>query len=409
MSPEIESWLDQHNTVYARWLLKRLSANDTQLTGGHQAGFYIPREVLFRMLPDLECPELLNPKIKLDLYLDSHGSRVQPVATWYNNKLHGGTRNETRITSLGGSASPLLDVRNTGSLIIAAFIPSGSSIREVRLWVCREADEERHVEDRWGPVDPGHIVSFGADQLFPTVGDLQGSHSNVGEIPPHWFEEFPSPQAIFDRTLELASRRDGGIVDSRLVDRRKLEYNLFTKVEEAVELPLLMDLVKNQCSMEQFLNKAKSIVNRRKSRSGLSLERHVKYILNEEGLSEGHDFEYQPTVDHNARPDFIFPSTEAYMDESYPADSLRMLAVKTTCKDRWRQVLKEASRISNKHLLTFQEGVSLDQFQEMKEAGVQLVVPRPLHRYYPEFDCELLSLEDFIRDVQGLTRIGVQS
>ena len=405
MPPEIEAWLDQYNTAHVRWLLKRLSANDTQLTGGHQAGFYIPRDVLFRVLPDLERQELLNPKIRLDLHLDSHGSRVQPVATWYNNKLHGGTRNETRITSLGGSASPLLDVRNTGSLIVVAFVPSDSPIHEVRLWVCRNADEEWHVEDRWGPVDPGQIVSFGAGQLLPTISELRGSHSLVDDIPSTWLEEFPSPQAIFDRTLELASRRDRDVVDSRLIDRRKLEYNLFARVEEAVELPLLMDLVRNRGSMEQFLNKAKSIVNRRKSRSGLSLEWHMKHILNEEGLSEGHDFEYQPVVDYNARPDFIFPSTAAYMDESYPADSLRMLAVKTTCKDRWRQVLKEADRIPNKHLLTFQEGVSHDQFQEMREAGVQLVVPKPLHRYYPKFDRELLSLEDFIRDVQDLIRI----
>ena len=77
----IESWLDQHSSVHVRWLLKRLSANDTQLTGGHQAGFYIPRDVLFRVLPDLERQELLNPKVTLDLRLDSHGSRLRPVAT----------------------------------------------------------------------------------------------------------------------------------------------------------------------------------------------------------------------------------------------------------------------------------------------------------------------------------------
>lgn len=179
MSPEIESWLDQHDTVHARWLLKRLSANDTQLTGGHQAGFYIPREVLFRVLPDLERPELLNPKIKLDLYLDSHGSRVQPVATWYNNKLHGGTRNETRITSLGGSASPLLDVRNTGSLIIMAFVPGDNPIHEVHLWVCKDADEERCVEDRWGPVDPGQIVSFGTGQRVAKKNASTSSHDTT--------------------------------------------------------------------------------------------------------------------------------------------------------------------------------------------------------------------------------------
>ncbi len=45
-----------------------------------------------------------------------------------------------------------------------------------------------------------------------------------------------------------------------------------------------------------------------------------------------------------------------------------MLAVKTTCKDRWRQILNEAQRIKPKHLLTLQEGVSHRQFDEMQES-----------------------------------------
>lgn len=57
-----------------------------------------------------------------------------------------------------------------------------------------------------------------------------------------------------------------------------------------------------------------------------------------------------------------------------------MLAVKTTCKDRWRQVLNEADKINNIHLFTLQEGVSLTQFREMQSAGVKLVVPLPLHK-----------------------------
>jgi hypothetical protein len=56
-----------------------------------------------------------------------------------------------------------------------------------------------------------------------------------------------------------------------------------------------------------------------------------------------------------------------------------MLAAKTTCKDRWRQILNEADRIPAKHLLTLQEGVSEGQFREMNDAGVRLVVPRALH------------------------------
>ncbi len=78
-----------------------------------------------------------------------------------------------------------------------------------------------------------------------------------------------------------------------------------------------------------------------------------------------------------------------------------MLAAKTTCKDRWRQILNEADRIQVKHLLTLQEGVSENQFKEMTEAGVKLVVPRALHDSYPkDIRQNLLSLKEFINNVR---------
>ena len=82
-----------------------------------------------------------------------------------------------------------------------------------------------------------------------------------------------------------------------------------------------------------------------------------------------------------------------------------MLAVKTTCKDRWRQILTEADRIGTKHLLTLQEGVSERQFQEMVGAGVQLVVPEPLKTSFPASVQEhLQTVESFIADIRLLDR-----
>ena len=84
-----------------------------------------------------------------------------------------------------------------------------------------------------------------------------------------------------------------------------------------------------------------------------------------------------------------------------------MLAVKTTCKDRWRQILAEADRIGTKHLLTLQEGISERQFQEMVDAGVQLVVPEPLKEKFPSSVREhLQTVESFIADVRLLNVAG---
>ena len=80
-----------------------------------------------------------------------------------------------------------------------------------------------------------------------------------------------------------------------------------------------------------------------------------------------------------------------------------MLAVKTTARDRWRQVVTEADRIKAKHLLTVQRGVSENQFKEMVDTGVKLVVPAPLvHEYPSSIQPHLQTLESFIADVRLL-------
>ena len=59
-----------------------------------------------------------------------------------------------------------------------------------------------------------------------------------------------------------------------------------------------------------------------------------------------------------------------------------MLGVKTTAKDRWRQVLTEADRIKNKHLITLQPAISKNQTDEMKSQGLKLIVPAAIISSY---------------------------
>jgi len=55
-----------------------------------------------------------------------------------------------------------------------------------------------------------------------------------------------------------------------------------------------------------------------------------------------------------------------------------MLAVKSTCRDGWRQVLAEADRIDNKHLLTLEIGISTNQTIEMQDKNLQLLPPETI-------------------------------
>ena len=77
-----------------------------------------------------------------------------------------------------------------------------------------------------------------------------------------------------------------------------------------------------------------------------------------------------------------------------------MLGVKTSLKDRWRQILAEAKRITKKHLITLQPGISENQTAEMHEQGLQLVVPTPiLPTYTAKQQQHIIGLGDFIEQL----------
>ena len=87
--------------------------------------------------------------------------------------------------------------------------------------------------------------------------------------------------------------------------------------------------------------------NRRKSRAGFALGHHVEALLELHGIAH----KREATTEKRNGPDFLFPDEARYHDPSWPAERLLMLGVKTSCKDRWRQVLNEADRIPTKLVL----------------------------------------------------------
>lgn len=403
---DLSDWLDEQSRKETLWFAKRLSANDTLANGTHQAGPYIPKNTLFAIFPGLNRPEENNPEVRFIMKVDSHGDHREIRAVWYNNKLSGRTRDEARLTNFGGRSSPFLHPDNTGSLVLMVFqAVTDSSVPVCHAWVCKNAFEEDLIEDLLGPVEPGKgflwspEVPVGRDLVVPPQEVRSRCWLVDHEIPLEWFRRFPSGAEIIRKTLEFRPLRNE-VSDKRLLKRRECEYEIFQSVEEAVELPVIL---KGFSSVNEFVDRAQSILQRRKSRSGRSLELHLREIFLEDGLSEGRNFSSQSESEPGKRPDFIFPSEAAYKEPSFPSEKLRMLAAKTTCKDRWRQILNEADRIRTKHLLTLQEGVSENQFREMSESGVRLVVPEDLHHAYPgSVRPLLLSLESFIGNIRIL-------
>ena len=74
-----------------------------------------------------------------------------------------------------------------------------------------------------------------------------------------------------------------------------------------------------------------------------------------------------------------------------------MLAAKTTCKDRWRQVLSEADRINSKHLITIEPAISTQQTTQMKKENLKLVIPESIQSTYDNDQIpDLMNFSNFI-------------
>jgi len=145
--------------------------------------------------------------------------------------------------------------------------------------------------------------------------------------------------------------------------------------------------------VDTFISYSLSVQNRRKSRAGHALEHHAEQVFKDNSVrySRGRETE------NRSKPDFVFPSIEDYHNPDFLSGNLTMLGVKSTCKDRWRQVLSEAARIDNKHLLTLEPGITENQTAEMQANRLQLVLPRNLHETYSVAQkAWLMDITDFI-------------
>jgi hypothetical protein len=406
---DLSDWLDDHTSPAIVWYIKRLSGNDTLANGSHQAGPYIAKEFLFQVFPAINCTEIKNPDVTFDLYVDSHADYRKVRAVYYNNKFHENPENgrdETRLTRFGGQNSALLDADSTGALTVFAFRLDDAGVAiDCHVWVCGHETEADIVEDRVGPIEPGKFliwspVQTAATQLLFATPAHTSCWLEPADMPASWLASFPPAIEIVRKSVELRPL-PSLTPDKRLVKRRECEFELFRSIEQALELP---QITAGFTTVDDFVSRAQTILQRRKKRAGQSLELHTREIFIEERLQESVHFSHQPESEKGKRPDFLFPSQAAYQDAAHPVGQLRMLAVKTTCKDRWRQILNEADRIPNKHLLTLQEGVSESQFAEMTDAGVQLVIPSKLiESFPPAVRPHLQTLESFIGDVRLLS------
>lgn len=372
----------QDAITHGKAVLKFISPNDVGLTGGHQYGYLLPKPA-WHIYTEREPEKGINYTNHVSVTWQD-GRITNSKVTWYGT----GTRSEFRLTAFGKDF-PYRTFDNVGDLLV--FIPvtceefiayvldndedideiqAALGVEIVRTWAAYESgaprieSEDECVERRFRRFVEG-LTEFPTGLTFST-------EARVG------LEE------CLERFRRLAA-------DDLLMRLLEAEYQLFRMAERQICQSQIVRVFRD---VDDFLETASSIMNRRKSRAGRALENHVEYLLGRAQIP----YVMRPRIEGN--PDIVIPSVEAYYDESYPRDRLCVVGVKTTCKERWHQVVSEAPLQPEKHLLTTQAGISQKQLELMRRARVTLIVPQKLHAQYPASDITLLNVGQFIETVR---------
>lgn len=352
------------------FFFKFIAANETGETGGHQRGFYVPREFA-EMAFGEPCARGENKDAHVKIAWND-GRVTESRLVYYGV----GTRHESRLTQFGRGFE-YLRAEYTGALVVLARMDTNS----YRAFVFNSEEEIDEFLGALGvgPADANKLVRI--DGKSPKAREELAFAEFISALS----VDFPASDA-----MSAAARRIEGDIydhedyirsrpDDKLISWSEIEYRLF----RAIEKDRYGKFVANGfSSVDDFIEKANTVLNRRKSRAGKSLEHHLGAIFAGNCIA----FEGQVVTEGNKRPDFVFPSSKAYHDMSFPADRLVFLAAKTTCKDRWRQILNEADRFrgQTKYLCTLQQGMTVKQMNEMAAEKVVLVVPRPYVKSYPK-------------------------
>ncbi len=394
--------------------LKRLSAVEADFSRSHQHE-YNGVEGLKTILGEPEGKVRYPTRF---LYLTDHDD--EPVVddgelTWYDARQR--ARVDRKVMRweyrLYFPANQVMQCAAEGDLLIVAkrsdgdglllvIAEKGSTIEKQLIWLFGYDDlahpgfsiksELETDQDR---------ISFAASLILQSIGiELEEEDPNyLDEMLRRFDGSFPTTLVFSEyarSTLSDVAAEDDA--DAALVAWMQREEVLFRTLERHLLADRLQGLqIDRKIDPDAFMKLAMSFQQRRKSRAGSALENHVEAVFSAYGVT----YSRTAVTENNLRPDFVLPSIVQYRDAAFPAAQLTVLAAKTTCKDRWRQILNEAARVGTKHLLTLEPSISENQTAEMRSERVQLVLPKSLHATYtPAQSAWLMSMRQFV----GLAR-----
>lgn len=363
--------------------------------------------------------EKINFKAKY-VYLHDDNEQVfsdNGTLTWYDAREGHTTRTEYRLYY---SDNAVLNKAESGDLVIIyqkskdeLFIiiaPEGSTSESQVLWLfgLQESGSKFASKGEDGQLSIRFVVkdlqeeknelSFGDKFILSELGiQIKETATDfLEDLLKKFGNTFPKTNDFSDYARATSEKIDPiEAPDHALMTWMGHEEMLFRTFEKhLLEEKLKKGFGQSGHDPDDFVNFSLSVQNRRKARAGWAFENHLAYLFSQNSIM----YSKGKKTERNNKPDFIFPDIKLYADSSFPDEYLTMLGVKTTAKDRWRQVLSEADRIKLKHLITLQPAISKNQTDEMKSQNVQLIVPASLKPSYTESQqTEILNVTDFVQ------------
>jgi hypothetical protein len=396
----IESWSSRSDLL----LLKKLSRNDTSWSmpgGGHQAGFYVPRDVRESGF----FPPLIAREDKPHIFQTScpsiwpqTGELKSSMMRHFSNK-----GSETHITVVPHDVFQHL---NPASLLLCGRLrkPIGGS----SYWfvvIDSHSDDAEMLETALEISSDFHCAIFPASKLLK-ANQLEKDEEGLlieelqRAIKGGTLEEFiasvsrlPSPAKLAEEAQKTYLAEHGlTSLDPFSIERpgdaimyisRDIEFRIFRGYELRKRAAEIVGVLAKEndlsCAVVRGFSGMDSIFlsasQQRKTRAGRSFENHLAALLKHGKVR----FEEQAILG-GRRPDFVLPSRKVVRAaaKGNSADAA-ILSAKTTLRERWKQIKREDFGC-HIFLATVDDRVSPQALDEMQDSGIKLVVPESLKK-----------------------------
>jgi len=249
------------------------------------------------------------------------------------------------IMELSSFVNPLDDLQDVPTIATVSSLLGISEYRSagiVKIWTARELSDEavRRFEEEHG----GNIL-----ELFrksASHGDMlrllmEGSFAIVKE---------QQQRSYPGRVAELI----WSSLENRTLSQQALVAAIAAKAEDIRGI-------------------FKSMQNSIFALAGNCFQNYLRLWLDAFGIP----YEPQEPVDGARTPDFVLPGIEFYFSKDREPDDAILLAAKTSCRERWQQILAEGRRVETHHLATLDSAIPGRTLKKMQADRVIVIVPEP--------------------------------